>query len=55
MSGARISVSPISTASTPDALELVELARGCVKPDSETTVLPGGHVGQQLVRALEST
>ena len=41
MSGARISVSPISTASTPTRSSSSSCSR-VEKPDSETTVLPAG-------------
>ena len=52
MSGARISVSPIRTASTPTRSSSSICSR-LVKPDSETTVLPGGDVREQLVGALD--
>ena len=52
MSGARISVSPISTASTPDAVEVVELlARR--EAGLRHHRLAGGHVGEQLVGPLD--
>ena len=50
--GARIRPSPTSTASTPTRSRSSSCSR-VWKPDSETTVLPAGHVGEQLVGALE--
>ena len=52
MSPARISASPTSTASTPTRSSSSS-CRAAAKPDSDTTVVPVGHVGQQLVRALD--
>jgi hypothetical protein len=52
MSGARIRVSPMSTASTPTRSSSSSSSR-VEKPDSDDHGLAGGHVGQQLVRALE--
>ena len=50
---ARISVSPMSTASTPTrSSSSIWLARRG-SPTRETTVLPAGHVAEQLVGALD--
>ena len=50
--GERISDSPTSTASTPTRSSSSSCSR-VVKPDSETTVLPGRDVGEQVEGALD--
>ena len=51
-SGARISASPTSTASTPTCSSSSICSRSWM-PDSETTILPAGHVGEQVEGALD--